>query len=444
MKKYDSYKDSGVEWIGEIPSHWNISKLKFVCKIFNGDSLKDEEKELYSQKIENAIPYVSTKDIDVHTSKINYKNGLSIPVDHSKYKIAPKNSFLMCIEGGSAGRKYSHLEKDVFFVNKLACFETKTQNNKFLYYYSQSPLFQLQFQNSLSGLIGGVAISQIRNFSAIIPIPNEQTAIANYLDQKTTQIDHLIAKKEKFIQLLEEERVAVINQAVTKGLDVNVSMKDSDIEWLGEIPEHWESYRIDWVAKIVRGNTGFRKDELLDSGEYVALQYGKTYKVDIVDNSFNFFVNSEFYKESQIVTKGDTILISTSETIEDLGHTCFYINENDGLLGGEQILLKPNRTVLNEKYLYQYVRQFCRELQKYAKGLKVFRFSTHDLKQIFIAIPTIEEQIKIVDFLDIETIRIDSLTSKMEKEIELLKEYKTALISEVVTGKVDVRNEKLN
>jgi type I restriction enzyme S subunit len=442
MKKYDSYKDSGIEWIGEIPSHWNISKLKFVCKIFNGDSLKDEEKELYSQKIENAIPYVSTKDIDVHTSKINYKNGLSIPVDHSKYKIAPKNSFLMCIEGGSAGRKYSHLEKDVFFVNKLACFETKTQNNKFLYYYSQSPLFQLQFQNSLSGLIGGVAISQIRNFSAIIPIPNEQIAIANYLDQKTTQIEHLIAKKEQFIKLLEEERVAVINQAVTKGLDPNVSMKDSGIEWLGEIPEHWESYRIDWVANIVRGNTGFRKDELLDSGEYVALQYGKTYKVDIVDNSFNFFVNSEFYKESQIVSKGDTILISTSETIEDLGHVCYYDNDNIGLLGGEQILLQPNRDVLYEKYLFQYARQFSLELKKYAKGLKVFRFNTSDLKQLFIAIPSIEEQVKIADFIEGEIIKIDALNHRVSKEIELLKEYKTALISEVVTGKVDVRKVK--
>lgn len=444
MKRYDSYKDSGIELIGEIPNHWDIRKLKFVCRIFNGDSLKDEEKELYSQEIENAIPYVSTKDIDVWTSRINYENGLSIPVDHSKYKIAPKNSFLMCIEGGSAGRKYSYLEKDVFFVNKLACFETKTENNKFLYYYSQSPLFQSQFQNSLSGLIGGVAISQIRNFSVILPIPEEQTTIANYLDQKTAQIDDLIAKKERLIQLLEEERTAIINQAVTKGLDPTVPMKDSGIEWLGEIPAHWEVKRMDWIAEMVRGNTGFKKDELLPSGEYLALQYGKTYKIDVVDINYQFYVNSEFYKETQVVSKGDTILISTSETVEDLGHACFYDREEIGLIGGEQILLKPNKNLIADKYLYYYTSRLSTSLKKFAKGLKVYRFSGNDLKQTFIAIPSISEQKEIAAFIDNENLRFNMLVEVMKKEIMLVSEYKTALISEVVTGKVDVRDEKLN
>ena len=183
---------------------------------------------------------------------------------------------------------------------------------------------------------------------------------------------------------------------------------------------------------------------MLESGEYVALQYGKTYKVDIVDESFKFFVNNEFYKQSQIVSRGDTILISTSETVEDLGHTCYYDKENIGLLGGEQILLKPNRKILSEKYLYHYAGQFCLEMRRYAKGLKVFRFNTNNLKQIFIAIPSLEEQILIADYLDRETIRISEVISRTKKEIELLKEYKTSLISEVVTGKVDVRGEVYN
>jgi restriction endonuclease S subunit len=119
--------------------------------------------------------------------------------------------------------------------------------------------------------------------------------------------------------------------------------------------------------------------------------------------------DSEFYKESQTVSKGDTILISTSETIEDLGHVCYYDNDNIGLLGGEQILLQPNRDVLYEKYLFQYARQFSLELKKYAKGLKVFRFNTSDLKQLFIAIPSIEEQVKIADFIEGEIIKIDAL-----------------------------------
>ena len=420
MKKYDSYKESGVEWIGEIPSHWDITRIKYKFQIGRGRVISNEdlvEDAIYpvysSQTLNNGcLGYIETFDFDdkLITWTTDGANAGTVFLREGKF-----NCTNVC--GTLKGKSDDVIpEFDYYFLQYATQFYKRPDTNG------------AKIMNNEMAVILSLKLST-----------EEQTAIAKYLDHKTTQIDNLIAKKEQFIQLLEEERVAVINQAVTKGLDPTVPMKDSGIEWLGEIPEHWESYRIDWVANIVRGNTGFRKDELLDSGEYVALQYGKTYKVDIVDNSFNFFVNSEFYKESQIVTKGDTILISTSETFEDLGHTCFYINENDGLLGGEQILLKPNRTVLNEKYLYQYVRQFCRELQKYAKGLKVFRFSTHDLKQIFIGIPTIEEQIKIVDFLDIETIRIDSLTSKMEKEIELLKEYKTALISEVVTGKVDVR-----
>lgn len=446
MKKYDSYKDSGVEWIGEIPSHWDISKLKFVCKIFNGDSLKDEEKELYSQKIENAIPYVSTKDIDVHTSKINYKNGLSIPVDHSKYKIAPKNSFLMCIEGGSAGRKYSHLEKDVFFVNKLACFETKTQNNKFLYYYSQSPLFQLQFQNSLSGLIGGVAISQIRNFSAIIPFPNEQTAIANYLDQKTTQIDHLIAKKEQFIQLLEEERVAVINQAVTKGLDPKVPMKDSGIEWLGEIPEHWEVKRIKHTT-YVKGRIGWkglRSDEFLEfSDSYVVT--GTDFDNGNVKWETCYQVPLDRYEDDPFIKlKNNDLLITKDGTIGKIA----IVKDMPKIatLNSGVFLTRPQNNEYLQEYMYWILySDVFKTFYDYNKsGSTIQHLYQNVFNEFKYTLPSLKEQTEIVKYLDKKNVEINQIKHKAQHEIELLKEYKTALISEVVTGKVDVRNEKLN
>jgi len=209
--------------------------------------------------------------------------------------------------------------------------------------------------------------------------------------------------------------------------------KESGVEWLGEIPEHWKYYRIDWISNIIRGNTGFKKDELLDNGKYVALQYGKTYKVDEVTQSFSFYVNEEFYKDTQLVHYGDTILISTSETVEDLGHSCFY-NRNDlGLIGGEQILLKPNTQLLYEKYLYYYSTIFSDELRKYATGLKVFRFSIDDLKNIFFSLPPIQEQQTIANYLDKATAKIDTLIQKQERLIELLKEKRQALISHAVT-----------
>lgn len=442
MKKYDNYKDSGIEWIGRVPEHWESWKISHAFNKIGSGTTPESGNPIYHEN--GTINWLNTGDLnDGILESCSKKVTEKALEDYSALKIFPAGSLVMAMYGATIGK--TCIINFETTTNQACCVFCKGNiiDVNFLQYW-----FIGNKEHIINLAIGGgqpnISQAILKDIRIWCPNMSEQIEQTNYLDNKTNKIDSLIAKKEQFITLLQEERIALINQAVTKGLDPKVKMKDSGIEWLGEIPEHWKIYRIDWINNIVRGNTGFKKDELLNIGDYVALQYGKTYKVDVVDESFNFFVNSEFYKDSQIVSKGDTILISTSETIEDLGHTCYYNNENIGLLGGEQILLKPNRKFLHEKFLYQYARQFHLELKRYAKGLKVFRFSTHDLKQIFIAIPSIEEQIKIADFLDLETIRIDSLTSKMEKEIELLKEYKTALISEVVTGKIDVRNELIN
>lgn len=218
--------------------------------------------------------------------------------------------------------------------------------------------------------------------------------------------------------------------------------EQSEVKSLVNNTKRWKNLRLDWVASFVRGNTGLKKDELLNNGEYVALQYGKTYKVEVIDESFTFFVNSEFFKKSQVVNQGDTILISTSETIQDLGHSCFY-NRNDlGLLGGEQILLKPNKKITIEKYLYYYSRYFCKEFKKYATGLKVFRYNIDDLKKIFIEIPSLEEQTAIVKYLDNKNQAIEKKINLLSQKVNYYKEYRKSLIKEVVCNGLD-RNLKL-
>lgn len=218
--------------------------------------------------------------------------------------------------------------------------------------------------------------------------------------------------------------------------------KDTEMDWLGDVPNQWSNHRIDWIGSLIRGNTGFKKDELLEEGEYVALQYGKTYQVEEVNDAFQYYVNSEFYKQNQIVNRGDTILISTSETIEDLGHSCFYNRGDLGLIGGEQILFKPNPKLVIGKYLYYYSKKFSTELQKYATGLKVFRFNIDDLKQIFIAIPSLEEQTAIANYLDTKTQAIDKKVSLLDKKIGYYQELRKSLINETVTRGLD-KNVKL-
>ena len=445
-KKYPKYKESGVAWLGEIPEHWEQKRLKAI--------LQERNEKNNPVKTKNILSLCMYRGVIPYSEKGN--SGNKAKDDLTAYKLAYPNDIVlnsMNVVAGSVGlSKYFGAVSPVYYM-----LNPRDINDNIKYY---NAIFQSEsFQKSLIGLGNGILVKQSEKTgklntirmkismdslnNVLMPKPpyQEQQTIANYLDKATAKIDTLIQKQEQLIELLKEKRQALISHAVTKGLNPDVKMKDSGIEWLGEIPEGWNNYRIDWINTIVRGNTGFKKDELLDSGKYVALQYGKTYKVDEVNLTFKFYVNDEFYKSSQVVHYGDTILISTSETVEDLGHSCFYNRKNLGLIGGEQILLKPNTKFIFDKYLYFYSIVFSNELRRYATGLKVFRFNIDDLKNLFISLPSLQEQKQIAQYLDEKTTQIDTLITKATKAIELLKERRTALISAVVTGKIDVREE---
>src|SRR5665811_356490 len=167
--RYPNYKDSGVEWLGEIPSSWTAQPLKYSTHIYTGNSLNDAEKKLYENTDTDCLPYISSKDIDLATHEIQYENGLKIPKEKDKLKIDHKGSFLLCIEGGSAGKNVAMLSHDVCFVNKLCCFSSEN-NSKFKYYFVQTQNFKDKFEISMTGLIGGVSTSLLKQFS--IPTPS--------------------------------------------------------------------------------------------------------------------------------------------------------------------------------------------------------------------------------------------------------------------------------
>ena len=207
-------KESEIEWIGEIPSHWRKSKFKFVSDLYTGNSLNDSQKLKYESDNPNDIPYVSSKDIDVDYQTVDYNNGLRIPTEENPLKISPKGSFLMVVEGGSSGRKMVFLEQDVCFVNKLCSFKS-VENTKFQYYFVQSSNYQDKFRLSLSGLIGGVSISNLKNFELTLPPLSEQQQIVSYLDEQTKKIDKTIFSEEKRVELLKEYKQSLISEVVT-------------------------------------------------------------------------------------------------------------------------------------------------------------------------------------------------------------------------------------
>lgn len=210
------------------------------------------------------------------------------------------------------------------------------------------------------------------------------------------------------------------------------SYKNSGIEWLSAIPEHWGIHRLFNICNFIRGNSAFEKNDLLSKGKYVALQYGKTYKVEEVNEEFDFYVNEEFFKSSQTVDFGNVIFVSTSETIEDLGHSVYYNRKDIGLIGGEQILLKPKKNVLDGKYLFYSSKAFSKQLNKFATGIKVFRFDQYDLKTIYVPLPPLPEQKAIADYLDKACARIDRIIAIKEEQLRKIKDVRKSKIDELV------------
>lgn len=438
MVKYDSYKDSGVEWIGEIPIGWNNSKLKYISKLYTGNSLNDKQKVLYESDNTNDIPYVSSKDIDVNFRTVNYNNGLRIPKDNNPLKVSPEGSFLLCVEGGSSGRKMVFLDRDVCFVNKLCSFYSE-QNTKFQYYYIQSSNFQYKFKLSLTGLIGGVSISTLRDFQIPLPPLQEQEQIVEFLDTKTSLIDSLIEKTQLKIELLKEKRTSLINQVVTKGLNPNVELKDSDVEWIGEIPKQWRITPLKFLGNFQNGIS--KGSEYFGKG-YPFMNYGDVYKNQVTPIKVQGKVESnEIERDRYSVKRGDVFFTRTSETKDDIGvtSTCL-LSIYECVFSGFVIRFRfYNETHIPEYSKYHFQTHWKKVFIESKMNIVTrSSLSQQVLGQVPVLIPPIEEQQEIVEYLDEQTNIIDTTITKEEKRIELLKEYRQSLISEVVTGKIKV------
>lgn len=217
-------KDSGVGWIGAVPKHWEIKRVLDVAHVYNGNSLNDTLKEMFSDNSIPCLPYIGTKDIDISLYKANFRNGVYIPNSEASYKRTPANSTLLCIEGGSAGKKMTFVREQVCFVNKLLCFAANPRTySLYLHYFVRSSQFSSKFKTCLTGLkdnYWGVTGQQIRRFSVPSPPFVEQQEIAEYLDEKVTQIDSIITTINSQIYQLKDLRKALINDVVTGKIKV--------------------------------------------------------------------------------------------------------------------------------------------------------------------------------------------------------------------------------
>lgn len=422
MKKYDNYKVSGIEWIGEIPSHWKKIKFSYITNLMTcGHASTPEYVE------EGGIPFLSAQNIKNEKLDLTVLKQVPISLHESliKNKKVEKGDLLQVRVGGADTiGQTAIVDLDFDFSIYVSLAHIKL-NELALNGYVKHLCNSVEFKEYCGVLMkkgAGVANLNVSDVaSMLIPLPSieEQNSIANYLDQKTTDIDNLIAKKERLIQLLEEERTVIINQAVTKGLDPTVPMKDSSIEWLGEIPENWEVKKIKFVA-LLKSGENITSESIKEEGDYPV--YG--------GNGLRGYY-------SEFTNDGDYILIGRQGAL--CGNIKYARNRFWASEHAIVCYLKPNVNWLWFGKLLESMN-----LNQYNQSAAQPGLAVGVIKNLSIPFPNIEKQNEIVEFIIDYEKRTDEIIEKTKNEIELLKEYKTALISEVVTGKVDVREEILN
>ena len=421
--KYPAYKDSGVEWIGEIPNDWVLTQLKWTTSIMKGKVPKNIETDF--SETNDYLPYLSMEFLRGETSK------QWVRFDNSTF-LVDEGETLLLWDGSNAGEFIK--SRRGILSSTVALVHCNKVNHNFLFYFCKAAEYKLK------ELTVGMGIPHVDGDllkSLIMPFPlnEEQVSIGNFLDCKTAIIDRLVLKEQQIINLLKAKRQSIITNSVTKGLDSKVPMKDSNVEWVGKIPEHWNIQKLKRIFQVLNGSTPRSDNPLYWNGNIIwVTPEDLSLTVSPVICKSSRQITAEGYDScgTNLVPKG-SIIVSTRAPIGYVKISGVELCTNQGC----RSLVK--KTEANENYFFYYLYCFGSVLNSLGRGSTFAELSSENLKMFQISIPPIEEQLTITQFLASETSKIDGLISKHLKLIDLLKEYKTSLITQAVTGKIDVR-----
>lgn len=451
MKKYPAYKDSGIEWLGEIPSHWEIKKMKFLGSIFPGLSGKkgDDFSKEFREDFKPFIPFTNIcNNLKIDTDQYQYVHIAEFEVQNK----VQKNDilFLMSsetLEDIGKCSLYDGKNKELY-LNSF-CKGFRFNSNKLSTYFVNY-LLQGQIYRNYFSLVGrgftriNLKQEYINDAPIVLPPPQQQTAIANFLDNKTSKIDTAIAQKEQMIALLKERKQIIIQNAVTgKWSMVNgqwsmtprEKMKDSGVEWIGEIPEEWEVKRLSYITtKIGDGLHG--TPEYTDNTDYYFINGNNlsTGFIEITEQT-KTVSQKEYLLNKKNIHQGETLLLSINGTI---GNVAFYRNETV-MLGKSAAYLNFINGV-NLEYIKWFLmsESFKNYYELELSGSTINNLSLFSISKTPLTYPSKNEQEKIVEYINVETLKIDQAISLQQTQIEKLKEYKATLIDGAVTGKIMV------
>lgn len=405
MKQYDSYKDSGVEWIGKVPSHWEILPFKRAITINNGCDYKHVQVE------EDGYPVIGSGGQFAWASQYMYDGEVVL-----------------------LGRKGT-IDKPLYYKGKFWTVDTmfygipkKNANCKYLLYQAKNIPFE---RYATATALPSMTQTDLNNNAICMPPLKEQAAIANYLDKKCSEIDNVISAQQKRIALLQELKQSVITHAVTKGLDPNVEMKDSGVEWIGEVPKHWDVMKTSLAFQGIGSGTtpSTSKKEFYDEEGKYWLQTGDLNDGVILGTSKKVsdiaikVCNLKFYPKDSVV------IAMYGATIGKVGILGIKTATNQACC-----VLPANNHMVAKYSFYEFLA--CKPaLLVSAIGGGQPNISQDTIRKQKIAVPPVEEQKMIADYLGKKCVSIDSSISKAQHQVDLLQEYKQSLITKVVTGK---------
>lgn len=446
MTGYSKYKYSGFSWIGDIPEHWEVKRTKYVARLYNGDSLNDDQKNAYSDFSESdeSLPYIASKDIDKDSCSVDYMNGTRIPrkeknTNGRPFSKAPAGSSLLCIEGGSAGKKRCIIDREVNFVNKLCCFVPKI-NRRFLFYYICSHPYWENFKQNLQGMIGGVTVTKLATFPIPVPSEEEQKAISDYLDNECGKIESLIQTVDKKIKLLKESKLNLITNTVLLGDTYTAENQNRRKMWQTQVASDRYIIRLKYLIRSIIGGVSVNAEQVpADIDEVGVLKTSCVSQNVFLPNENKKVLDNEL-KRVKCSVKENTVIVSRMNTPELVGAAGFVEKDYDNLFLPDRLW----EVTFNEKRILpkfawyflisKYAKNYYTSLSTGTSG-SMQNISKGQFENILIPLPTMVEQIRLTQILDSECREYDAAIDKANTQIDLLKEYKQSLITEVVTGK---------
>lgn len=447
MNHYDTYKPSGIDWIGDVPSHWEVSRIKYLLSRSAagvwGNDAKDDANDIICYRM---------ADFDYAHGCLKFDNITYRNIEPSKVEGRKVKEGDLLIEKSGGGdlwpvgrvvRVNSNEEATCSnFIHSVSVDDSLASTNFLYYYFHQlySKKINLLFFNQTTG-IQNLQVPEYLSQDLFLPPLSEQEAIAAYLDKRCGEIDKVLSIQERRIELLREMKQSIITRAVTKGINPNAPMKDSGVEWIGEVPEHWEVQKLNQISRVVT--------DFVASGSFADLKKNVTYldepdyamlvrtadlsgkgaehaKVYVSKDSYSFLSNSNLHG-------GEIILPNIGASIGDV-----YIVPH-GLY--EHMTLGPNSIMLLTKYedMYYYYyfssRSGRESLELIGQAAAQNKFNKTELRQMKVLVPPLEEQQDIIHYIEMKTKALDAAITKAQREVELLRELKQATITEVVTGK---------